>query len=50
MFIEMRTAAVIHKENEGDPTVLPAETVLEMATINGAKALAWIRRSVFRSR
>lgn len=39
MFIEMRTAAVIHKENEGDPTVLPAETVLEMATINGAKAL-----------
>lgn len=39
MFIEMRAAAVIHKENQGDPTVLPAETVLEMATINGAKAL-----------
>mgnify|MGYP001462185912 FL=1 len=39
MFLEMRTAAVIHKENEGDPTVLPAETVLEMATINGARAL-----------
>lgn len=39
MFLEMRTAAIIHKGNANDPTILPAETVLEMATINGAKAL-----------
>lgn len=39
LFLEMRTAAIIHKGRTFDPTVLPAETVLEMATINGAKAL-----------
>ncbi|KAL2218212.1 atrazine chlorohydrolase/guanine deaminase [Thermoascus aurantiacus ATCC 26904] len=36
---EMKLAAVIHKAKSGDPTVVPAEAVLEMATINGAKAL-----------
>lgn len=36
---EMKLAAIIHKAKSGDPTVVPAETVLEMATINGAKAL-----------
>lgn len=36
---EMKLAAIIHKAVSGDPTKVPAEDVLEMATINGAKAL-----------
>ncbi|KAJ6022833.1 hypothetical protein N7499_008152 [Penicillium canescens] len=36
---EMKLAAIIHKGATQDPTVVPAESVLEMATINGAKAL-----------
>jgi cytosine/adenosine deaminase-related metal-dependent hydrolase len=36
---ETKLAGIIHKAVTGDPTVVPAETVLEMATINGAKAL-----------
>jgi len=36
---EMKLAAVIHKGRTLDPLVVPAETVLEMATINGARAL-----------
>lgn len=36
---EMKFAAIIHKAVSFDPTVIPAENVLEMATINGAKAL-----------
>ncbi|OJJ50728.1 hypothetical protein ASPZODRAFT_55226 [Penicilliopsis zonata CBS 506.65] len=36
---EMKLAAIIHKSVSYDPTAVPAETVLEMATINGAKAL-----------
>ncbi|EPS45598.1 hypothetical protein H072_414 [Dactylellina haptotyla CBS 200.50] len=36
---EMKLAAIIHKATHYDPTVVPAETVMEMATINGAKAL-----------
>lgn len=39
MFEEMRTAALLQKVSTMDPTVLPARTVLEMATVNGAKAL-----------
>ena len=39
MFGEMRTAAFIAKGYTGDPTVLPAEEILKMATLNGAKAL-----------
>lgn len=39
MFGEMRTAAFIAKGSTGDPTALPCEKVLEMATINGARAL-----------
>ena len=38
LFGEMRTAALLAK-GIGKPTDLPAEHVLEMATINGAKAL-----------
>ncbi|MCJ1403745.1 hypothetical protein MMC11_006968 [Xylographa trunciseda] len=36
---EMKLAAMIHKAVSYDPTAVPAENVLEMATINGAKAL-----------
>lgn len=36
MFREMKLAALIHKGYTLDPTVVPAEIVLEMATINGA--------------
>jgi len=36
---EMKLAAIIHKSTSYDPTAIPAESVLEMATINGAKAL-----------
>ncbi|KAJ5101260.1 hypothetical protein NUU61_003482 [Penicillium alfredii] len=32
-------AAIMHKSISHDPTAVPAESVLEMATINGAKAL-----------
>lgn len=39
MFTEMRTASLLHKVVNNDPTVLPAETALKMATINGARAL-----------
>jgi cytosine/adenosine deaminase-related metal-dependent hydrolase len=35
----MKLAAIIHKSISQDPTAVPAESVLEMATINGAKAL-----------
>ncbi|KAF1988568.1 atrazine chlorohydrolase/guanine deaminase [Aulographum hederae CBS 113979] len=36
---EMKLAAIIHKAVNFNPTSVPAEDVLEMATINGAKAL-----------
>lgn len=36
---EMKLAAIIHKSISYDPTAVPAEAVLEMATIHGAKAL-----------
>jgi len=39
MFEAMRTAALLHKVQTGDPLVIPAATALEMATIGGAKAL-----------
>lgn len=39
MFETMRTAYLVHKGYLRDPTVLPAETIIEMATINGAKSL-----------
>ncbi len=39
MIREMKLAAIIHKAVTLDPLLVPAETVLEMATINGARAL-----------
>ncbi len=39
MFEEMHLAAILNKSVAGDTTFLPAYEVLEMATINGAKAL-----------
>ena len=39
MFREMDTAAKIHKVTSLNPTVMSAETVLKMATIEGAKLL-----------
>lgn len=36
---EMKLAGIIHKAASGNPTVVSAEQVLEMATINGAIAL-----------
>lgn len=39
MFGEMRSAALLGKAVAGDPAALPAETVLRMATLGGARAL-----------
>jgi 5-methylthioadenosine/S-adenosylhomocysteine deaminase len=39
LFQEMGTAAKLHKGHTLDPTVMDAQTVLRMATINGARAL-----------
>jgi cytosine/adenosine deaminase-related metal-dependent hydrolase len=41
LFNDMRWASCLHKVNRSDPTVVPCETVLEMATLNGARALGW---------
>jgi 5-methylthioadenosine/S-adenosylhomocysteine deaminase len=39
LFQEMKTSALLQKVNTMDPTVLPAEKVIKMATIDGATAL-----------
>jgi len=41
MFEVMKLTALLHKGVNGDPTLLPAERVLRMATVDGAKALCW---------
>lgn len=41
MIREMKLAALIHKGRLLSPTVVAAETAIEMATVNGAKALMW---------
>jgi len=44
MFGVMKTAALLHKGTHKDPMLMPAEQVLRMATIEGAKALLWDKR------
>ena len=39
MFREMHVAALLHKHHYWDPAAAGAQTVLDMATVNGAKAL-----------
>jgi 5-methylthioadenosine/S-adenosylhomocysteine deaminase len=39
LFEEMDTAAKVHKLVRGDPTVLPARQVFELATLGGARVL-----------
>jgi 5-methylthioadenosine/S-adenosylhomocysteine deaminase len=39
MFEAMRQAAFLHKLQTGDPRAIPAKTAIEMATIEGARAL-----------
>ena len=39
MLRDMRLASYLANLKEGDPTAVPAETVLEMATLNGARAM-----------
>ena len=39
MFFEMKICALIHKHCRWDPTVMSAQKVLDMATIDGARAL-----------
>ena len=41
MFEVMKMAAILHKGVNRDPTLMPADQVLQMATIEGAKALEW---------
>ncbi len=41
MFREMKMAALIHKGRLLSPTAVTAEQAIEMATINGARALSW---------
>lgn len=44
MFIEMKICALIHKHSRWDPTVMSAQQVLDMATLEGAKALGMENR------
>ena len=39
MWEEMRTASFLQKVADGDPSVMPAWEILEMATVNGAEAI-----------
>jgi 5-methylthioadenosine/S-adenosylhomocysteine deaminase len=39
MFETMKFCALLHKHSRWDPTVLPAQHVLDLATIEGARAL-----------
>jgi len=41
MFAEMTAAGLLAKVRGMDPTALPAQAMLDMATVEGAKALGW---------
>lgn len=43
MFEVMKIAAILHKAINKNPVIMPAAQILEMATIEGAKALSWER-------
>ena len=43
LFNVMKIAAILHKGINKNPTLLPAEKIIRMATIEGAKALHWER-------
>lgn len=40
MFAELNYTALLHKGTNGDSTAIPAKKALQMATLNGAKALS----------
>jgi len=40
-FVDVRQATLLQKIDHRDPTMLPAETVFEMATVNGAEAIGF---------
>ncbi|HBT96999.1 MAG TPA: S-adenosylhomocysteine deaminase [Desulfobulbaceae bacterium] len=40
LFAEINSVALMHKGISGDPTVMPAETVLHLATMGGAEVLS----------
>lgn len=42
-FTEMKQASTLQKVDQLDPTVVPVETIFEMATLNGAKAAGFDR-------
>jgi cytosine/adenosine deaminase-related metal-dependent hydrolase len=44
MIREMKLAAYIHKVRLSDPMTMPAETILEMATVHGARAIGMQER------
>ena len=41
MLEEIRLSALLHKNNTGNPTVLPAHQALFLGTLGGAQALGW---------
>jgi 5-methylthioadenosine/S-adenosylhomocysteine deaminase len=41
LFSEMSACALLHKVIRRDPTAMPAQTVLDMATLGSAAALDW---------
>lgn len=41
MFTEMGSSALMQKAHRTDPTALPAQAVLDMATVGGAQCLSW---------
>ena len=41
LFREMKFASLLHKFNSKNPTLLPTQTTLDLATVNGAKALGF---------
>ncbi|MBR6823465.1 MAG: amidohydrolase [Firmicutes bacterium] len=48
MFEELRTACLVAKVRDLDPLAVPAGTALQLATVNGAKALALSELGVLR--